>query len=140
MTDYEKLLAEHTDSIKKALDYLKYSYKKIQSLSMDLHNAESELLETWESFVARFARVTDIFMMKYIRVRILIDDPGFDGTFIDHLNRAEKLGLITDAHQWREIRNLRNQATHEYSPQELEPYLKQIKKFIPVVLEIEKIL
>ena len=140
MTDYEQPLAEHTESIKKALNYLKYSYKKIQSLLMSLHNADPELLETWESFVARFARVTDIFMIKYIRVRILMDDPGFEGTFIDHLNRAEKLGLIHDTHQWREIRNLRNQATHEYSPQELEPYLLQIKALIPMVLEIEKIL
>ena len=140
MTDYRKLLAEHKESIQKALDYLNYSYKKIQSLSMDLQDADPELLETWESFVARFSRVTDIFMMKYIRVRILMDDPGFEGSFTDHLNRAEKLGLIQDAHQWRELRDLRNQAAHEYSPKELMPYLKRIKEFIPIILTIEKII
>ncbi len=140
MTDYQKLLEEHKAAIQKALEYLKYSYQKIQLLPTDLHDADPELLETWESFVARFSRVTDIFMMKYIRVRILIDDPGFEGSFTDHLNRAEKLGLVQDAHQWREIRNLRNQATHEYSSEELEPYLKQIKEYIPIIFDIEKII
>ena len=81
MTDYPKLLAEHKESIQKALDYLKYSYKEVQSPSMNLQ----------------------------------------------------------DAHSWREIRDLRNQATHEYSPKELEPYLKRIKEFIPIILNIEKI-
>lgn len=138
--DYQALLKEHTESLQKALEYLKYSYKKIQSLSMTIQDADPELLETWESFVARFSRVTDIFMMKYIRLKILIDDPGFGGTFTDHLNRAEKLGLIQDAHQWKEIRNLRNQATHEYSPKELEPYLKKIKELTPIVLDLSKII
>jgi len=42
--------------------------------------------------------------------------------------------------QWMRIRDLRNQATHEYSEKELEPYLQEIKDLIPSVLAIEKIL
>lgn len=140
MTDDQKLLNEYKISILNALKYLKYSFKKIQSLSMDLNNADPELLETWESFVARFARVTDIFLMKYIRTRAKLDDPAFEGSFIDHLNRAEKLGLIDDAHMWMEIRKIRNQATHEYTPKELAPYLKKIKELTPAVLAIEKVI
>ncbi len=138
MTDDQKLLNEYKVSLLKAIEYLKYSFKKVQPLSMDLNNADPELLETWESFVARFARVTDIFLMKYIRTRIKLDDPGFEGSFIDHLNRAEKLGLIKDVDQWLEIRKIRNQATHEYTPKELAPYLKKIKELTSVVLAIEK--
>ena len=140
MTDYQKLLNEYKTAVLKALGYLKYSFKKVQSLSMDLDNADPELLETWESFVARFARVTDIFLMKYIRARAKVDDPAFEGSFIDHLNKAEKLGLIEDAHFWMEIRKIRNQAAHEYTPQELAPYLKQLKELTPAVLAIEKVL
>lgn len=36
------------------------------------------------------------------------DDPSFDGGFRDALNRSEKLGLITEAHERFEIRQLRN--------------------------------
>ena len=140
MTDDQKLLNEYKTSLLKALGYLKYSYKKVQSLSMDMEDADPELLETWESFVARFARATDIFLMKYIRARAKLDDPAFEGSFIDHLNRAEKLDLIEDAHLWLEIRKIRNQATHEYTPQELSPYLTKIKELTPTVLAIEKVI
>jgi len=37
-----------------------------------------------------------------------------DETFIDKLNRLEKLGAIPSAEQWNEIRQIRNRMTHEY--------------------------
>ncbi|MBI3016411.1 MAG: hypothetical protein HYY62_00185 [Deltaproteobacteria bacterium] len=114
----EKNLEEYKQAILKSLKYLKQSYEEIQTLSPELKNASSETLKSWESYVARFARVTDIFLMKYIRARILLDDPGFQGTF--------------------NIRELRNQATHEYTERELEPYLKKIKELTPIVLSIEE--
>src|SRR3989338_3182461 len=138
MTDRKKNLEEYKQSILKSLKYLKQSYEEIQTLSLNLKNASSETLKSWESYVARFARVSDIFLMKYIRARILLEDPGFEGTFKDHLNKAEKLGLIEDAHQWMDIREVRNQATHEYTEKELEPYLKKIKELTPLVLAIEE--
>lgn len=138
ITDRKKNLEEYKQSILKSLKYLKQSYEEIQSLPLDLKNASSETLKSWESYVARFARVSDIFLMKYIRARILLEDPGFEGTFKDHLNKAEKLGLIEDAHQWMDIREVRNQATHEYTEKELEPYLKKIKELTPLVLAIEE--
>src|SRR3989338_4567229 len=137
MADYTKLLEKHKEDVLNALYYLKFSFKKIEELSMNLKDADPELLETWESFVARFARVTDIFLMKYIRVKILMDDPGFEGTFTDQMNRAEKMGIISNAHQWIDIRKLRNQATHDYTAKELEPFLKKIKELTPMVLSIE---
>ena len=140
MTDYQSILLEHKSALLKSLSYLKYSYQKVQGLSMQLKEATPELLEAWEGFVARFARVTDIFVMKYLRIKILLDNPDFRGTLRDLLNQAEKMNLIEDARQWMRIRDLRNQATHEYSEKELEPYLQEIKDLIPIVLAIEKIL
>lgn len=37
-----------------------------------------------------------------------------DETFIDKLNRLEKIGAIPSAEQWNEIRVIRNRMTHEY--------------------------
>lgn len=37
-----------------------------------------------------------------------------DETFIDKLNRLEKIGAIPSAAQWNEIRVIRNRMTHEY--------------------------
>jgi hypothetical protein len=137
MTDYQRLLDENKQSLSKSLAYLKYSYEKVQKLSMDLHDSDPEVLETWESFVARFARVTDIFVMKYLRLKILSENPAFRGTVKDLLNESEKEGLIENAGQWLDIRDLRNKATHEYTEKELEPYLKKIKELTPLVLAIE---
>lgn len=138
MADYQIILLDHKTSLLKSLSYLKYSYQKVQGLSMQLKDADPELLEAWEGFVARFARVTDIFVMKYLRIRVLLDNPDFRGTLRDLLNQAEKMNLIQDARQWMRIRDLRNQATHEYSEKELEPYLQEIKDLTPVVLAIEE--
>ena len=140
MADYQTILLDHKNALLKSLSYLKYSYQKVQPLSMQLKDADPELLEAWEGFVARFARVTDIFVMKYLRIRILLDSPDFRGTLRDLLNQAEKMNLIEDARQWMRIRDLRNQATHEYSEKELEPYLQEIKDLTPAVLAIEKVL
>ena len=54
-------------------------------------------LETWESFVSRFARVADIFLSKYLRAYVLREDPGFRGSMLDYINEGEKLGLLDDA-------------------------------------------
>jgi len=37
-----------------------------------------------------------------------------DETFIDKLNRLEKIGAIPSADRWSEIRRIRNRKTHEY--------------------------
>ena len=67
-----------------ALGYLEYSHKKIQSLTSDPGLLDAETLETWESFVTRFARVTDIFVSKYMRARVSELDPAFRGELRDY--------------------------------------------------------
>lgn len=140
MTDYQKIIENHKKSILKSLSYLKYSYGKVQKLSGKLADSDPETLEIWEGFVARFARVSDIFVMKYLKSRILKENPAFRGTVRDLLNEAEKLNLIDTAEQWLHIRDLRNKATHDYTEEEFETYLEEIKKLTPIVLAIEKIL
>lgn len=140
MTDYQKLLEKHKDSLKKSLKYLKDSYAKIQPLPIHIKEGDSETLEIWESYVARFARVSDIFVMKYLKTKISSENPAFRGTVRDLLNEAEKLNLIESAQQWLDIRDLRNRATHDYEESELEGYLEDIKRLTPLVLAIEKIL
>ena len=71
---------EQKGKLQRAITHLRYSYNKIINLPLpeQLSQFDEELLETWESFAARFSRVTDIFLTKYIRTLILQDDPGFN--------------------------------------------------------------
>lgn len=69
-------------------------------------------------------------------VAIKHDDPVFDGSFRDNLNRAEKLKLIDDSRVWFEIRQLRNVVVHEYSDEDLKAIFQKMLKFTPLILEL----
>ena len=138
MTEYDEILRDQAEKVKKALFHLRYSFEKVQSLSFDVHTLSEEQLSDWESFVARFSRASDLFLSKYLRTYVLSQDPGFEGTFIDFLNRAVKLKLIKSMSEWRRIRDLRNKAAHEYDDDHLEAVFKEVRELTPTILELEK--
>lgn len=140
MTNYDALLQETARKLTKALEHLAYSFHKIQDLPEDLSKMDDEIMETWESFSSRFARVSDIFVMQYLRTKIAIEEPGFKGTTRDYLNKAEKLGLISDAKQWVIIRELRNAAAHEYNDDDLSAFYQKLKSLCPLLLSIKNVI
>ena len=104
----------------------------------ELSDATSETLEVldkFEALTARFARFNDVLLQKVFR---LIDDIDFDhsGTVRDRINRAEKKGLINDAREFMEIRELRNSIAHEYQPEALSVIFPQVVCYTPVLLQI----
>lgn len=137
MSEYDKLSQVYGQQLLKAIKHLSYSYKKVQKLPSQLKDMDEEILETWESFSARFARVSEIFLSPYIRSLVLKDDPGFQGTFRDFLNKAEKFGLIDDVKVWLKIRELRNKTAHEYNEKALEEYFHAIFQMAPILLALE---
>ena len=136
--ELEKLLKKYRINVKNALRHLKYSYKKVKKMSVNVHKLSEEQLETWESFIARFSRMSDIFISKYLRTHIQIKDPNFEGSVQDLLNQAEKFGLIKSAKVWLEIRLARNKASHDYDDEKLEESFREIRKLTPIVLNVEK--
>lgn len=131
----QKLTQE--DKLRKALKHLEYSYNKILKLPSHVATLDEEMLETWESFAARFARVCDIFLSRYIRTIVLLEDPGFSGTLRDFLNVAEKIGIVDDAKKWLSIRELRNITAHEYSDQDMSAFFETLKKNCPAILALK---
>lgn len=122
--------------IVKSLRYLEFTYSRVQKLSSDPTELTDEQFEIWDGFATRFARSSDIFLSKYIKAAIKHDDPVFDGSFRDNLNRAEKLKLIDDSRIWFEIRQLRNVVVHEYSDEDLKIIFQKMLKFTPLILEL----
>lgn len=110
----------------KALRHLNYSFHKVSKLPKKIQDADEETLETWESFCARFARVIDLFLTKYIKLIVKKSDPAFDGSLLDYLNAAEKIKLISDAKRWLAMRELRNIQAHDYTEDDLEKFLTAI--------------
>lgn len=130
---------QYKQHLLKALGHLEYSYSKVQKLPTKPVSLDDETLETWESFTARFSRVVDLFLTKYVRARVLEDDPGFDGSLRDFVDQGEKLGLIDNADQWMEYRGFRNSIAHDYQEDELQQFLESIRSCCPKVLAIRDI-
>jgi len=122
--------------IVKSLKYLEYSYNRTLKMPTNPATMTDPEFEAWDSFAARFARSSDIFLSKFIRAYILRDDPAFDGGFRDQVGRAEKLGLLYDVNVWMEIRELRNAIVHEYSDQDLDQIFQKFRKFTPLILDL----
>lgn len=135
-----ELINMYRDYLVKAVDHLSKSYLKAQKLPTSLPLNDDDSLETWESFTARFARVVDLFLTKYIRALIKINDPGFDGTMRDFVNQAEKLRLIESADRWMDFRELRNIQAHDYTNEEFERFVKLLLSSTPEVLKIRSLL
>lgn len=140
MTQTNSHIVTQKHKLLKALDHLDYSYQKILGLSAKIADLDEETLEVWESFSARFSRVADIFLTRYLRTAILADDPGFNGTLRDFLNQAEKLNLIDNVDNWMSIRELRNITAHDYSEQDLEQFFNTLRRECPRLLTIRKLL
>jgi hypothetical protein len=130
----KELLETYQRKLQKALKHLEYSYNKIHTLPIEAP-LDEEKLETLESFTARMARVSDIFITKYLRLVISFEDPAFEGSVRDICNFAEKLNIIDSADLWIEIRNIRNATAHEYEEEDLIKFLQRSQQLCPIVLK-----
>ncbi len=140
MTDYKTLLQQQRDKLNKVLIHLDYSYKKVLALPTQEEKLDEETMEVWESFCARFARVTDIFLTRYLRTFVLEQDPGFTGILRDFVNQGEKLGLISNSKTWMHMRELRNINAHEYNSDDLSQFLSLLRNYATDLLSLKIII
>lgn len=136
MSSYTNLLTISHQNLLKALSHLDYSYRKIQTLSIEVAQLDEESLQTWESFSIRFTRVIDIFLTRFLRAYVLKNDPGFEGTLRDFVHEGEKLGIIDDAQVWISIHELRNITAHDYSESNLIQFFMRLQKEAPRLLQL----
>jgi hypothetical protein len=140
MSTREQFLQEQRNKLLKAIEHLDYSYKKIIKLPIDPSTLDEEELETWESFAARFCRVTDLFLTKYLRAFVLLEDPAFNGSFRDFLNQGEKLALLDQTEIWMAIRELRNITAHEYTEKDLAIFFTRLRDEAPRLIALKGML
>ncbi len=129
------LKEQSVQQLTKARKHLEYSFKKVSRLALNGPLTE-EGLESLESFASRFARFSDIGIAKYFRSLALEKDPAFRGSVVDLLNQAEKYGWIESAATWIRIRELRNLAAHEYSPEDYRQLYEELIRLTPELLKL----
>jgi hypothetical protein len=69
----------------------------------------------FDQFIARFSKLQDLMGAKLLPSVIeLTHEEGELTTFIDKLNRLEKMGAIASTDEWLKLREMRNQFSHDY--------------------------
>lgn len=74
------------------------------------------LVATIDQFSYRFTKLQDVISVQVFR-RFALDvlhEPVESLPIIDILNLLERYGYLSSAARWQEIREIRNQITHEY--------------------------
>lgn len=72
-------------------------------------------LAVFDQFIVRFSKLQDAMGAKLLPSVIeLTHEEGELTTFIDKLNRLEKIGALSSVEQWLKLREMRNQFAHDY--------------------------
>ena len=121
------LLQSELVLLQAAVDTLQMSVSKCKTIGIK-ENCTFEELESFDSLTSKFNRTSDIFTQKVLRsVWMLLHEPFVP--FIDMMNKGEKMLMLQSADQMIEIRDLRNQITHEYIPE-------AIRDLVPEIIEL----
>ena len=131
VVDFKKIADIHADRLKashdEALKFMPLTASKFAELTT-LQDAFLDMMTT------RFSKLQDIIGARIfpLILEILGEDAA---TFIDKLNKLEKLDYISDVDWWMELRELRNQITHDY-PDDYEILSKHFCALITSVHEL----
>ena len=133
-----KYLKNDLDSMNKMIISLYSAFEICKEIGQKNSYTEEEFMY-FDVLTSRFSRLSDFIIQKAFRTIDKID--GEDtGTVRDRLNRAEKKELLSGADDFADIRNLRNNITHEYIPEEMAEIFHNVLQFTPILKDnVERI-
>lgn len=102
----------HANRMMIAIDRIKNS---IPISGDDIENLTGEELAYYELYASRFSKLQDFLGSNLFTT--LLEQTGEQTesmTFIDKLNKLEKLEIINSADEWLKMRQIRNILAHEY--------------------------
>lgn len=79
-------------------------------------------IQALDQFLFRFSKLQDAMGQKLFKTILMYLDEDVEGKpFIDILNMMEKFSLINRAHDWKQLRDDRNELAHNYEdePEEM---------------------
>ena len=86
-------------------------------------------IEAIDQYLFRFAKLQDTLGKQVFKMIVSeYDDTIDDLTFLDVLNRLEKIGVLEDVNIWKKLRDVRNNISHQYDdePEEMAEALNNI--------------
>ena len=96
-------------------------------------------VKTIDGFIYRFAKIQDMMGEKLFPVYLeSLQEYKSSMSFIDILNKLEKLEIIESTDEWKYFRKLRNLLTHEY-PDNEDEIIEGIKEALAVYKKMKAI-
>jgi len=90
-----------------------------------------------DQFLFRFAKLQDAMGEKLFKTLLLyLDEKVEHKPFIDILNRMEKIEILHNVQEWRDLRDIRNELAHNYDddPQESSMVINKIYAYLSTQL------
>ncbi len=133
------ILQSIKEILKQQFHNIESSYSEIikwNKIDISIFNDKNKMI-LMDSFIFRFIKIQDIIGDKFFKeVLKEIGEYKDNMSFIDIINKFEKLELINDAQKWKNYRTLRNNLTYDY-PENQDELLNGIKEALIAYKEIE---
>ncbi len=126
LKDYEKIADIHAKRLNASIQKTSHIFPLKASLFPTLKEDDIAFLDM---MTTRFGKLQDILGAKIFS--LILDILGETAiTFRDKLNTLEKLKVLEDASWWMELREIRNQLTHDY-PDDYDSLAKHLNDLVP---------
>ncbi len=107
-----KTCQRHADRLQWSMQEMKNNLPFTGESLAQLTGVEVAILD---QFAVRFSKLQDVMGAKLFPALLeLMKEHGELYSFVDKLNRLEKVGAIASAEQWLMLREMRNAFSHEY--------------------------
>lgn len=119
MSEPELLLESAISECRKHISRLDYSYSSIKSklpfTPQTIESLSNEDTALIDQYVYRFSKLQDTIGNKLFRAVLLnLDEEVYNKSVIDIFNRLEQLGYVANYETWKQLREIRNEVSHNY--------------------------
>ena len=128
--DLKELLYQSWELLSHSTETLNQSLNRCKQIDLESVVISTEDSDALDALTSKFARCSDIFTQKVLNTVLLLKRVTAP-TFVDKMNNCEKIGIISHANEMIEIRDLRNEISHEYWMDNLRKQQKFSIKIIP---------
>jgi len=132
MNIYQLKLQKIINECDKHILRMNSAYTKIAAkLPLDTNKYKNlnDEVEHIDQYLFRFAKLQDAIGKRFFKAILLsVEEDLDDISFIDLLNRLEKLNILESTEQWLELRKIRNALSHTYEdePEEMSLAINDI--------------
>ncbi len=119
------------------------SYAKVKEIfplsAPRYKNLSDDEVEAIDQYLFRFSKLQDTLGQRVFKLIVSEYEENIETlTFIDILNRLEKIGILEDANIWKKLRDVRNDIAHQYDdePQQMAEALNNIFAYRNELLNI----